>query len=118
LLAGAVDAGVAALAALFEVDLVHPLPDEEPREGGDGGIAEEIDDGELRELRGEAAVDLHDEQRMAAEIEEAVLDADHGPGEPGERADDDRRRSLRGKASCPFHVGGRVEARRSPATTL
>jgi hypothetical protein len=58
--------------------LVHPLPGEEPREGGDGGIADEIDDGELRELRGQAAVDLHDEERMAAEIDEAGGSQDLG----------------------------------------
>jgi hypothetical protein len=53
----------------------------EPRASRDGGIAEEIGDGELRELHGEAAADLHDEERMAAEIEEAVLDTDRGDTE-------------------------------------
>src|SRR5690606_29836223 len=53
------------------------------RQRGDGRVAEHVDQGELAVLLLELAMNFHQQQRVAAQVEEVVVDADAGHAEGG-----------------------------------
>src|SRR3712207_2544592 len=70
-------AGGAAAGALLGGDVALLLPAQVLGEGGDGGIAEEVHDGDFPVEEGaELLVDLDGEEGVAAEVEEVVRGAD------------------------------------------